>query len=35
MLLAQQIEGHMPHSSHIFGGMLLPNTGAVFIKRLV
>ena len=23
----------MPHSSHIFGGMLLPDTGAVFIER--
>ena len=35
MLLAQQIEGNMPHSSHIFGGMLLPDTTVVFIKRHV
>jgi hypothetical protein len=32
VFLTQQIESHVPHHSHIFGGILLADTGMVFIE---
>ncbi len=33
MFLPQQIQGDVPQRHHIFGGMVRPDTGAVFIER--
>jgi len=31
--LPQKIESNMPHRSYIFGGLVLPDTTAIFIER--
>ena len=33
MFLPQKIQGNVPQRHHIFGGMICPDTRAVFIER--